>query len=79
MNVNSRQFAAALGFAFVVTAIALNIGWAVLALVGALVFYLAVLLVERGIAGDWIEGVGTRLADTSRENRARPGERSRVK
>lgn len=72
-----RQFAAALGFAFVVTAIAMNIGWAVLALVGSLVFYLAAVLIERGTASEWIEGAGTRLADRSRESRT--GTRSRVR
>ncbi len=46
---SSKQFAAVLGFAFVVVWIALNFGWAVLCLLGALVFYLAAVLIERAM------------------------------
>ncbi len=45
---SSKQFAAALGFAFVAVWITLSFGWAVLCLVGALAFYAAALLLERG-------------------------------
>lgn len=46
-----RQFAAALGFAFVAIWITLSFGWAMLCLVGALAFYLATLVLERAIEG----------------------------
>ena len=36
----TNQFNAALGFAFVIVAVTLTLGWAVLALVGAAGFYL---------------------------------------
>jgi hypothetical protein len=36
----TNQFNAALGFAFVIVAVTLTLGWAVLALVGAASFYL---------------------------------------
>jgi hypothetical protein len=44
---SSKQFAAALGFAFVTVWITLGFGWAVLCLIGALVFYVATVLIER--------------------------------
>jgi hypothetical protein len=44
---SSKQFAAALGFAFVTVWITLNFGWAVLCLIGALVFYVAAVLIAR--------------------------------
>jgi hypothetical protein len=48
---NQRQFAAALGFAFVAIWITLGFGWAMLCLVGALAFYLAALVLERAAEG----------------------------
>ena len=47
MTMSSKQFAAALGFAFVTVWITLNFGWAVLCLIGALVFYVAAVLIAR--------------------------------
>ena len=44
---SSKQFAAALGFAFVTVWITLGFGWAVLCLIVALVFYVATVLIER--------------------------------
>jgi len=44
---SAKQFAAALGFAFATVWITLGFGWAVLCLIGALVFYVAAILIER--------------------------------
>ncbi len=46
---SSKQIAAVLGFAFVAVWITLSFGWAVLCLIGALVFYLAAVLIERAM------------------------------
>lgn len=46
---SSKQFAAVLGFAFVAVWIALNFGWAVLCLIGALAFYVAAVIIERAL------------------------------
>jgi hypothetical protein len=46
---SSKQFAAVLGFAFVAIWITLNFGWAVLCLIGALVFYVAAVLIEQAM------------------------------
>jgi hypothetical protein len=42
-----RQFAATVGFAFVVCWITLSFGWAILALLGAAAAYTATVLLER--------------------------------
>jgi len=47
LTTSSKQFAAVLGFAFVTVWITLAFGWAVLCLIGALIFYLAAVLIER--------------------------------
>ncbi len=54
---SSKQFAAMLGFAFVAVWITLNLGWAVLCLVGAAVFYLAAVLIERALQSTDVAGM----------------------
>lgn len=49
MTISSKQFAAAIGFAFAAVWIALGFGWAVLCLIGALAFYLAAVIIERAL------------------------------
>ena len=49
MTISSKQFAAALGFAYVAVWITLGFGWAVLCLIGALTFYLAAVIIERAM------------------------------
>ena len=58
---NQRQFAAALGFAFVAIWITLSFGWACLCLVGALAFYLGALVLERAAEGAEFEGLASRF------------------
>jgi hypothetical protein len=58
---NQRQFAAALGFAFVAIWITLSFGWAMLCLVGALAFYLATLVLERAIEGTDLASLASRF------------------
>lgn len=58
--ITERHFAAAIGFAFVAVWITLNFGWAVLCLVGALVFYLGASLLERA-GGLSLEGLASRF------------------
>lgn len=60
--ITERHFAAALGFAFVAVWITLNFGWAILCLAGALVFYLAALVLERAAGGVSLEGIAGRFA-----------------
>lgn len=55
-----KQFAAALGFAFVAVWIELNFGYAVLCLLGALVFYAAASFYQ-GDLDEEMSDLGTRL------------------
>jgi hypothetical protein len=74
-----RQFAAALGFAFVAIWITLSFGWACLCLVGALAFYLAVLVLERAAGEAGFEGLASRFGREQPETPpARPSQ-SRVR
>lgn len=75
--ITDRHFAAALGFAFVAVWITLNFGWAILCLVGALVFYLAALLLERGAGGISLESLAGRF--TREEPASRRFSQSRVR
>lgn len=49
MTISSKQFTAALGFAFVAVWITLGFGWAFLCLIGALAFYLSAVIIERAL------------------------------
>jgi hypothetical protein len=56
-----RQFAAALGFAFVALWITLSFGWALLCLAGAAAFYLVALVLERALAGITLQELASRV------------------
>jgi hypothetical protein len=58
---NQRQFAAALGFAFVAIWITLGFGWAMLCLLGALAFYVATFVLERALHGTDLENLASRF------------------
>ena len=76
---NQRQFAAALGFAFVAIWITLSFGWACLCLIGALAFYLGALVLERAVEGADFEGLANRFGREQPETPpARPSQ-SRVR
>ena len=76
---NPRQFAAALGFAFVAIWITLNFGWACLCLIGALAFYLGALVLERAAEGADFEDLASRFGREQPETPpARPSQ-SRVR
>jgi hypothetical protein len=56
-----RQFAAALGFAFVALWITLSFGWALLCLAGAAAFYLVALVLERALVGITLQELASRV------------------
>jgi hypothetical protein len=56
-----RQFAAALGFAFVALWITLSFGWALLCLAGAAAFYLIALVLERALVGITLQELASRV------------------
>ncbi len=56
-----RQFAAALGFAFVAVWITLSFGWALLCLAGAGAFYLVALALERALVGITLQELASRV------------------
>ncbi|MEJ7567365.1 MAG: hypothetical protein WKF41_03785 [Gaiellaceae bacterium] len=56
-----RQFAAALGFAFVALWISLSFGWALLCLAGAAAFYVVALVLERALVDITLQELASRV------------------
>jgi hypothetical protein len=76
---NQRQFAAALGFAFVAIWITLGFGWAILCLVGALAFYLAAVVLERAAVGTDLASLAGRFGREQPETTEARSSQSRVR
>ena len=74
-----RQFAAALGFAFVAVWITLSFGWALLCLAGAAAFYLVALVLERALVGITLQELASRVMPEEALAARPPSARPRVR
>ena len=74
-----RQFAAALGFAFVAVWITLSFGWALLCLAGAAAFYLLALVLERALVGITLQELASRVMPEEAFAPRSPSARPRVR
>jgi hypothetical protein len=74
-----RQFAAALGFAFVAVWITLSFGWALLCLAGAAAFYLVALVLERALVGITLQELASRVMPEEAVAPRTPSARPRVR